>query len=44
MEVPRVVGFESEVDDVNDRAIGYASVSESDKSGSAAPAVRPFNN
>ena len=44
MAVPRVVGFDYEVDDVNDRAIGYAIVSESDKMGSAAPAVRPFNN
>ena len=44
MAVPCVFGFDYEVDDVNDRAFGYASVSENDKTGSAAPAVRPFNN
>ena len=43
MAAPRVFGFDYEVDDVNDHAIGYASVSESDKIGSAATAVRPFN-
>ena len=43
MAFPRVVGFDYEVDDVNDRAIGYASVSESDETGSVAPAVRHFN-
>ena len=31
--VPCVFGFDYEVDDVNDRAFGYASVSENDKRG-----------
>ena len=37
------IGFSRKVDDVIDHAVGFASVFESDKSGSATSAVRPLN-